>query len=91
VKMFEYMAAGIPVIASNFPLWRQIVEGNQCGLCVDPLNPKAIAGAIDYLIMNPEIAKRMGENGKKAVIEKYNWPVQAIKLTDFYRTISNEK
>lgn len=91
VKMFEYMAAGIPVIASNIPSWREIIEGNGCGVCVDPLDPKAIAGAMDYLVMNPEIAKRMGENGKKAVMEKYNWPVQATKLTDFYRVISNDQ
>lgn len=86
-KMFEYMSSGIPVIASNFPLWREIIEGNNCGLCVDPLDPKAIANAIDYLVMNHDVAKCMGENGRKAVLEKYNWPVQAVKLTDFYGDI----
>ncbi len=88
IKMFEYMAAGIPVIASNIPSWREIIEGNDCGLCVDPFDPAAIAAAIDYLVLHPALAKRMGENGKKAVIEKYNWPVQALKLTDFYSVIS---
>lgn len=87
VKMFEYMAAGIPVIASNFPLWREIIEGNQCGLCVDPLDPKAIAHAIDYLVINQNVAQRMGENGKKAIKEQYNWPAQAKILTDFYESI----
>lgn len=89
VKMFEYMAAGIPVIASDFPLWREIVDGAQCGLCVDPLSPKTIAGAIDYLVSNPEVAQRMGENGRKAILEKYNWPIQAEKLTKFYAEISH--
>ncbi|MFD2270345.1 glycosyltransferase [Undibacterium arcticum] len=59
--MFEYMAAAIPVIASNIPLWREIVEGNDCGLCVDPYDPAAIANAIDYLALNPDVARRMGE------------------------------
>lgn len=90
-KMFEYMSSGIPVIASNFPLWREIIEGNQCGLCVDPLDPKAIGAAIDYLVSNPDVASRMGENGRKAVLEKYNWSVQATKLTDFYGAISHAK
>lgn len=91
IKMFEYMAAGIPVIASNISSWREIIEGNRCGLCVDPFDPHAIAAAIDYLVLHPELAKRMGENGKKAVMEKYNWPVQALKLTEFYRVISGDE
>ena len=90
-KMFEYMSSGIPVIASNFPLWREIIEGNQCGICVDPLDPKAIAAAIDYLVAHPQAAKAMGENGRRAVLEKYNWTVQADKLIDFYGAISHAK
>lgn len=84
VKMFEYMAAGIPVIASNFPLWRGIIEGSGCGLCIDPLDPAAIAHAIDYLISNPEEARRMGENGRAAVMNQYNWPTEEKKLLAFY-------
>jgi glycosyltransferase involved in cell wall biosynthesis len=90
-KMFEYMSSGIPVIASNFPLWRDIIEGNQCGICVDPLDPKEIAAAIDFLVTHPQAAKAMGENGRRAVLEKYNWTVQANKLTDFYGAISHAK
>jgi len=87
VKMFEYMAAGIPVIASRIPLWREIVEGNQCGVCVDPLDPSAIAAAIDYFVLNPAIARRMGQNGRKAVIDKYNWSIEARKLLAFYEQL----
>lgn len=90
-KMFEYMSAGIPVIASNFPLWREIIEGNQCGICIDPLDPKAIAAAIDYIITHPQAAKKMGQNGRRAVQEKYNWTTQASILTDFYGVISHAK
>ena len=87
VKMFEYMSAGIPVIASDFPLWRDIIAGNDCGLLVDPLKPKAIAEAIDYLISHPEDAVRMGANGRRAVENLYNWEDEVHKLVAFYNTI----
>jgi len=87
-KMFEYMSAGLPVIGSHFPLWKQIIEGNHCGLCVDPLNPTAIAEAIDYLIAHPEETEQMGRNGQKAVLEHYNWGVEEQKLLDFYNSLA---
>ena len=87
IKMFEYMSAGIPVIASNFPLWREIITGNDCGLCVDPLDSKAIATAIDYMVNNPGRAQQMGENGRRAVQMRYNWSVEETKLISFYKNI----
>lgn len=84
VKMFEYMAAGLPVIASRFPLWQDIVEGNDCGVCVDPRDPAAIAAAIDRFCRDPELARRMGENGRRAVRARYNWNSEADKLAAFY-------
>lgn len=84
VKMFEYMAAGIPVIASDFPRWREIIDEHACGLCVDPLQPVAIAEAIDYLVTRPDQAKQMGDNGRRAVLEKYNWRHESQKMLDFY-------
>lgn len=86
-KMFEYMSAGVPVISSNFPLWKQIIEGNQCGLCVDPLDPKAIAQAIDYLVTHPAEAEQMGRNGQKAVHEKYNWTIEENKFLNLYTSL----
>ena len=86
-KIFEYMSAGIPVIASDFPLWRQIVEGNSCGLCVDPLKPTEIASAIDYLVTNPNEAQRMGQNGRRAVEDSYSWSKEEKKLLAFYHQI----
>lgn len=87
VKMFEYMAAGVPVIASHFPLWRAIIENNDCGLCVDPLDPAAIAKAIDYLTTHPQEAEQMGRNGQRAVHEKYNWGIEEGKLLQFYKQL----
>lgn len=83
-KMFEYMSAGVPVIGSNFPLWRDIIEGNQCGICVDPLDPASIAAALDKLVENPDLAREMGMNGSRAVRERYNWAVEEKKLLCLY-------
>jgi len=87
-KMFEYMSAGLPVIASNFPLWREIIEGNDCGICVDPEQPLEIAKAIDYLATHPERARQMGINGRKAVQERYNWDNEAPKLLALYSRLA---
>jgi glycosyltransferase involved in cell wall biosynthesis len=87
IKMFEYMAAGLPVIASNFPLWKEIIEKNKCGICVNPLNPDEIATAINWVLQNPSDAAEMGRNGSKAVLEKYNWEVESRKLISFYEQL----
>ena len=86
--MFEYMSAGLPVIASDFPLWREIIAGNDCGLLVDPEDPQAIADAIDTLVNDPEMARRMGENGARTVREKYNWDIEEKKLLALYEEIA---
>lgn len=83
-KMFEYMSAGLPLITSNFPFWKEIVEGNKCGICVNPLESKEIADAINYIISNPKEASQMGENGRKSVLEKYNWGIEEKKLFETY-------
>lgn len=88
VKMFEYMAAGIPVIASDIPLWKQIIDENQCGVCVNPFDPKEIAQAINSLVENPENAEKMGRNGQQAVLRKYNWTIEEQKLIALYRQLT---
>ena len=88
VKMFEYMLSGIPVISSNIKLWQNIIEDAECGICVDPMKPKEIAQAIMNLIDNPRKAQEMGKNGKKAVLEKYNWNKEEYKLLKLYEGLS---
>jgi glycosyltransferase involved in cell wall biosynthesis len=87
-KLFEYMSASLPVIASNFLLWKEIVEKNNCGICVDPANPEEIAKAIEYLITHPDKARKMGENGRKVVLEKYNWEKESEKLIEIYTRLT---
>ena len=91
IKMFEYMAAGIPVVVSDFPLWAGIVNEAQCGVCVDPLNPAGIAAAIDQLMTQPERARRMGENGRLAVAKKYNWSTEEQKLLTLYENLTLQR
>lgn len=85
IKLFEYMAAGLPVIASDFPVWRTIVDGAQCGILVDPLDPVAIAGAMRWLIDHPDAAAQMGARGRAAVERDYSWQPEAERLISFYR------
>jgi len=84
VKMFEYMAAGLPVIASDFPLWRRIVDGAGCGLLVDPLDSAAIARAMQWILDHPEEAEAMGRRGGAAVESNYDWAGEAKKLIGLY-------
>ncbi|MBU2869206.1 glycosyltransferase [Colwellia sp. E2M01] len=86
-KMFEYMSAGLPIITSDFPMWKEVVEGNKCGICVNPLDSKAIASAINYIIENPVKAKEMSTNSLSAVKEKYNWAAEEITLFKLYKEI----
>ena len=85
IKLFEYMAAGIPIVCSNFPLWVEIVEKNGCGICVEPGHSEKIIEAIQYLLKNPKEAKRMGDIGKQIVREKYNWDREKEFLIQKYR------
>ena len=87
VKMFEYMAAGLPVIASNFPYWESIIEKHECGICVDPTSVSDIIKAIKTLVENPSIAKTMGENGLNAIKTHFNWEKEGQKLTSFYHQL----
>lgn len=84
VKLFEYMASGIPVIASDFPLWRSIIEGSNCGILVNPYSSTEIAEALIWLSSNLSKAKKMGDNGRDAVLKFYNWESQEKILLDYY-------
>lgn len=85
VKMFEYMAAGLPVIYSNISLWKNIIEKEQCGISVDPYSSKDISNAIEFLANNLDKARKMGDNGRQAVINRYNWAVEEKKLFNLYQ------
>jgi glycosyltransferase involved in cell wall biosynthesis len=83
-KMFEYMSAGLPVIASDFPLWRRVLADAGAGVCVDPLDVPAIASAIAGLLDDPARAREMGARGRAAVLAGYRWDLEAGKLGALY-------
>lgn len=88
-KLFEYMAAGIPIVVSRFPPIEKIIEPIQCGLLVEPLDdPKNIADRISNLWKHPEQPRKMGLAGRQAVIETYNWENLATSLVDLYHTLT---
>lgn len=91
LKIFEYMQAGIPIIATDFDLWKEIIEGNQCGICVNPFDTKAISDAIVFFLNHPDKAKEMGDKGKEIVKKHYSWESQEQVLFQMYEDVSIKK
>lgn len=87
IKVYEYMSMGMPVIMFNSPYNVKMVEKYQFGICVDPHDVGQIANAIRYLLDHPEEARKMGENGRRAVKEEFNWGVEEQKLLALYEDI----
>lgn len=89
-KLFEYMSAGIPLVASDFPLWRQLIEKVDCGVLVNPLDPDDIATKVTYLLNHPEIAAKMGKNGQNSVRQTFNWEAEVKPLLAMYQTLHSK-
>ena len=83
-KLFEYMQAGLPVICTDFVLWKEIIDKWKCGICIPPGDVGALQKAMQYIIDNPDKAKKMGENGRRAVLEEFNWGKEEKKLISLY-------
>jgi glycosyltransferase involved in cell wall biosynthesis len=88
-KIFEYMGAGLPLIASDFPLWRKILGDVGCAIFVDPADPRAIANAIEYVLTHPTEAEQMGMRGQRAVLDRYNWDTEGEKLVNLYALLTD--
>ena len=86
-KFFESMAAGIPILCSDFPTWRALVADGGVGFVVDPEDPAAAAAAVHRLHRDPDLARAMGARGRELVRTRYNWESQAARLLELYRTL----
>lgn len=87
-KIFEYMAMGLPVIASDFPLYQSVVETHFCGYCVPPDRPECLAESMLELLVNRELRAQMSENSKIAVTSHFNWSTESATLLAFYQAIT---
>jgi glycosyltransferase involved in cell wall biosynthesis len=87
-KLFEYMAAGLPVITSDLPKSKEIIEAAGCGYSVSLDNPKALTDQLSMLMSNPGRAIELGLAGRAAVSKDYNWEHDAAELMNLYREIS---
>lgn len=86
-KIFEYMEAGLPFIATDYTLWKDIVDRYDCGVCVAPGRPDEIAEAIRFMLTDPDRAYRMGQNGRRAVLEEFNWGSEEKKYVSMFRRL----
>jgi glycosyltransferase involved in cell wall biosynthesis len=85
------MAAGLPVIASNFPTWQSIIDQADCGLTVNPLDVEGISAAMTFLMKHPARRHEMAVAGRLAVEQRYNWEVEESELHDLYRALLGGK
>lgn len=88
-KFFEYMSAGLPIIASRFPAWERLIESQGVGLCVDPANPDSVGEAVDWLLSHPVEGLAMSRRGQALVREKYNWEHEGRRLIELYAQLAS--
>jgi glycosyltransferase involved in cell wall biosynthesis len=83
-KMFEYMAAGLPVVASDFAYWRELIGDYGCAVFIDPFDVDALAEALRGLLLDPDRAEAMGARGRAATQERFHWGHEEARLLELY-------
>ena len=83
IKLFESMEAGLPIICSDVPVYRELMKEYKCGLLVDPNDCNQIIEAVSYLVTHKKEAYEMGQNGRRAVLEKYNWKTESHRYLKY--------
>ena len=91
IKVFEYMAFGLPIIGSDFGHIKNYIETDNCGITVDPTNPKEIALAMNELIENENKLALFAKNGRLATLKKYKWDFELDRLINYYTKFLNER
>jgi glycosyltransferase involved in cell wall biosynthesis len=86
-KIFEYMSIKLPIVTSNFKLYKEVVETYNCGYCIDPLSSEDLANSIETIFKDKKLSTKMGENGFNLVNSKFNWEHQEKTLISYYKKI----
>jgi len=87
VKVWEYWACGLPVVASDLPPIRPFFPQGKCGFRVKPDDPVELAAAIRWLLDHPQESAKMGAAGRRVIVERLNNAHEISKLARFYRRI----
>lgn len=87
-KVFEYMASGVPFLATDFPAWQELFGGYDAGVFVNTDDPAAVASALSELINDPGRCAELGANGRRAVQERFGFENEAAKLVNLVRTLT---
>jgi glycosyltransferase involved in cell wall biosynthesis len=87
-KLFEYMTAGLPVVASDLSFIGEVVRRTNCGVLVPPGDASALAAAIEQLMRDPAAAQEMGDRGRRAVLDHYSWAAQSERLLSLYAAVT---
>lgn len=91
-KIFEYMMSGLPVICTDFTLWKElIIDKYKCGICVPPRDPEAIKKAIDFYVNNKDKAAEMGKKGQDAIWNDLNWEKGIENYLSIYQSVLGNK
>jgi glycosyltransferase involved in cell wall biosynthesis len=86
VALMEAMSMELPVISTPISGIPELIEDGENGLLVEPKNPVALAEAIEQLLGKPETCKRLGEQGRKTILEQFNIKKNVLSLKKFFQT-----
>ena len=89
-KLFQYICLGKPVVVSDCPPLKRIVESSRSGLVFEAGNPVALGAALSKLA-DEELRKELGANGREAVRQIYNWQKDARKLIHLYQELDTSE
>jgi glycosyltransferase involved in cell wall biosynthesis len=86
-RLFETMAVSLPIVGPSYGDWSQFFADYPCGIAVNPNQPQEIATAFERLLRDAESAQVMGEVGRKAVEQRFNWATEIERLVALYESL----